>query len=185
MCCVQSTMVEGYILLPKESTSGYYGIDRGLFEPLLIESEIEKTVLDKKTFTVSSFYPAGWRKAAYELFESNQINIDDTFGILRDYNTATKIRDLIFPSLGEYDIFFTETTDRFTHFSNLDSCFGYDFAYPGGDYYSAIKNGLFINRSEALAKEYGHHLNDHGLFNDASLFDNYIRDFKKEVKSDL
>jgi hypothetical protein len=178
-------MIEGYILLPIESASGYYGIDRGLFEPLLIESEFEQNIPTKKYTTVSSFYPPGWRKTAYELYELHQTQVDDTFSILKDFNTASKIRDLIFPYLGGYDIFFIQIADHVSQFSKLDSCYGYDFAYQGGDYYSAVKNGLFINGSESLNKKYRPHLNKHGLFNDPSLFENYISDFKKEVLSEV
>jgi len=172
-------MIEGYILLPQESCNGYYGIDRGLFEPLLIESEFEENIPGKKYTTVSSFFPPGWRKTAYELYEANQILVDDTFGILSDYEIASQIKNLIRPHLGDYEIFFTQITDQANDVGQLETCYGYDFAYPGGDYYSAIRNA-----SQSLQAKYGSQLNEYGLFNDPFLFEKYIREFKKEITSE-
>src|SRR5688572_18333652 len=172
-------MIAGYILLPKETSSAYSGIDRGLFEPLLIEIEFEQGIPTKQNATVSSFYPVGWRKTAYELYELNQVPVDDTFAILKDYEIASQIKDLIRPHLGEYEIFFTQIADQVNDFVQLEPCYGYDFAYPGGDYYSAIKNA-----SQNLLVKFASHLNEHGLFNDPSLFENYIDNFKKEMISE-
>jgi hypothetical protein len=177
-------MIQGYILLPKESTTSYYGIDRELFEPLLIESEIIQHVSRKQYPTVSAFYPEGWRKTAYQLFESNVVALDDNCDILKDYSTAVEIKNIIDSHLGNHDIFFVEITDRSAKFNYSPLCFGYDFAYLGGDFYSAIKNGLFINPSEMLTDKYAAQLNPNGLFDDIKILDNYISDFKTEVASE-
>ena len=177
-------MIQGYILLPQQSTTGYYGIDRELFEPLLIESEIIQHVPGKEYSTVSSFYPEGWRKAAYQLFESNSIPLDNNCDILKDFSTATEIENIIDSHLGKHDIFFVEISDESAEFNRTTSFFGYDFAYLGGDFYSAIKNGLFINSSEMLYDKYAAKLNRNGLFDDVSFFEDYISDFKMEVASE-
>ena len=170
--------------MPKDSSTSYYGIDRGLFEPRLIESEFEVPVPNKKYKTVSSFFPEGWRKTAYELYETNEVPNDDNFYMLADYDTACKIKDIIFPHVGEHEIFFIQISDKASDFVQALPCYGYDFAYLGGDNYSAVKNGLFVNRSESLFAKYGARLNAHGLFNDPSMFQVYVADFKKETPSE-
>src|SRR5688572_29720497 len=153
-------MTQGYILLINKSDNGYYGINRDLFEPLLVETEFEKNIPNKQYTLISSFYPEGWRKKAYELYEANQIAVTESdFYILEDYETAVKIQELIKPYIGDYEIFRTKVSDDINAFVQNGPSFGYDFAYPGGDHYSAIKNGLFVNRSETLYKKYRSLLN--------------------------
>ena len=60
-----------------------------------------------------------------------------------------------------------------------DEFLGYDVAYPGGDFYSAIKNGLFVNPDMTLVKMYKHLLNSAGLFSSKEYIPEFVRHFKE------
>jgi hypothetical protein len=61
---------------------------------------------------------------------------------------------------------------------------GYEIAYPGGNFYSAVLNGLFMNPHPGLVLEYKPLLNENGLFEDISSALNYITAFKEVVPSE-
>ena len=61
---------------------------------------------------------------------------------------------------------------------------GFDVAYPGGDYYSAIRNGLFCNPHPGLVLDYEKALNRFGLFEEAEVARNYLDSFREVVSSE-
>lgn len=62
---------------------------------------------------------------------------------------------------------------------------GFDLAYPAGDLYSAVKNGLHPpHPAPELIRMYGAHLNAYGLFRDPALLVAYLAAFRQEACSE-
>lgn len=57
---------------------------------------------------------------------------------------------------------------------------GFDVAYCGGDFYSAIRNGLFCNPSPVLLEAYLSQLNTYGLFDERERAVEYLDAFLRE-----
>lgn len=62
---------------------------------------------------------------------------------------------------------------------------GFDLAYPGGNFYSAVCNGLHPpHPSFELQQRYGSLLNAHGLFSNVEPLHTYEKAFRQEVATE-
>ena len=61
---------------------------------------------------------------------------------------------------------------------------GYDLAYLGGDFYSAIKNGLLVNPDRVLIGWDKRDLNEAGLFRSSEIGRDYLQRFRELVPSE-
>jgi len=180
------TVLDGFVLLGKGVVEGYRGVDRPRFEPSLIDSEIMNMETPADEPRIWKFYPPGWRQSAYRLFEENMVDVDkeDVF-LLNNLQIAKKVAELIAPHIGAYEIVRClighPQRSTFINESVAATNIGYDIAYLGGDYYSAILNGLFVNPHVDLVEIYRAELNRFGLFANSQVALEYLSDFKKKV----
>jgi hypothetical protein len=147
------------------------------------------------------FYPTGWRRDAYRLYEENMVGYGkwdpDLPQILASREVAQRIREIIEPHLGPYEIVACDIWELDSipsdEVEDQGTFLGYDVAYPpGGDYFSAIKNGLFtkpFSFSEGpplpeLVEGFQSLLNHFGLFPNAKPISSYILRFKELVPSE-
>jgi hypothetical protein len=185
---LKSPSLYGFLLLPPSPIPGYQGIDRNPFEPSLIRDEMSQSYGPEGS-AIWPFYPPGWRRDAYRLYEENLVN-DGTPNpfLLLSREVAHKVQKIIEPHIGPHEIVACE-------FWELDSLpsdeveseatfLGYDIAYPGGDYYSAIYNGLFVNPHPELLAHYRSLLNQFGLFSNTKPILAYVRHFRELVLSE-
>ncbi len=182
-------MIKGYLIVPTGSTSGYRGIDRNPFGPELIPEEF-----DKQTFSVDftspkvwQFYPSGWRRDAYRLYEENSVTAED-LELIDNLSIAVQIKEMISPHVGTHTIMSCaagRAMAEIRYYTNDAGIpMGYDIAYPGGDYYSAIMNGLFINPAKELLLQYKKHLNGFGLFDKKEVPPKYLEAFRRVVRTE-
>ena len=181
----------GFILLQRSPHVGYRGIDRPRFEPVLIDSEIGPFMDEKETGSdlIWSFYPKGWRRDAYKLFEENEVDAQPgELSLLVSLDVAHKIAEIVKPHVGPLEIFNCTVTNpndpRPTGEHFTDQFVGYDLAYPGGDCYSAVLNGLILNPNQELYARFHSYLNDFGLFTDQTMLTEYLSDFVNFVESE-
>jgi hypothetical protein len=183
--------LRGYVLLPARSIGHYRGIGLGPFEPTIIEEELQP-VPDNLADEASIWrlYKPGWRQTAYRLYEENAVHDGKDGGVqmLASLDVARQIQNLVEPHIGPHEILacamWHPEDPSMAAAGPAATVQGYDIAYPGGDYYSAILNGLFINPSPWLLAEFGGLLNDSGLFSSLVYVPRYIRCFKKVAKSE-
>lgn len=186
----------GFILLPADSIRGYRGVDRNPFVPGLTKevTEIESPVEKVGSF-VWPFYPPGWRRDAYRLYEENLVpEIEENLPILSSLAAAQNIKRIIDPHLGSHDVVRCELQElqRNVEFdiSRQIHFWGYDVAYFGGDFFSAVRAGLFGSPwfdekpFPELVAEFGPFLNEFGLFSAVDPIDRYISSFKRHVPSE-
>jgi hypothetical protein len=182
--------LKGFVLLPPNPIQGYYGIDRHPFEPVLLDQEIDSLAqMQEGESRIWAFYPPGWRRDAYRLYEENLVKeVGEDLFLLSTKEVACEIQRIIEPHIGRYEIVACEVWDLDSIPSLEDvvgtSFSGYDIAYFGGDLYSAILNGLFINPYPDLVVEYKSLLNKYGLFSSAKPIPGYIHRFKELVSSE-
>lgn len=178
---------EGYMLLKLDSSLKYRGVDRELFEPLIIEEELNQSN-DLSSTGISGMYPAGWRREAYSLFLENQEFGTEEIVFLKSIKAARAILRIIPLTFGRYEIvkcrtLSSQSTDTEAREAR-GSFFGYDVAYPGGDYYSAVRNGLHVNPDAKLVQKYYAHLNEYGLFAAPKQAEFFLNDFQNLVLSE-
>ncbi len=191
----KSWNLKGFMLLPSSSELGYLGVDRCPFEPSLIDSEIDYSMPVQEGEThIWAFYPPGWRRNAYQIYEENLVKGGETdCFLLSSLDAAREIQRILVLNLQNYDIVECEIEplDGLHNFlcEKSFNFLGYDIAYPGGDYYSAIKNGLFCNPHPILVSEYKHLLNENGLCNSLEVVTKYLIKFRQltisEANSDF
>jgi len=183
--------ISSYFLLRSELSSRYKGIDRDPFVPLLLDKEMTETPTSDHP-SISDFYPPSWRKDAYLVYEKNCITWRDE-QLLHNLAAAFGIRRIIEPYVGPHQVVQIEATplDRSDLFSNdpetsiRQGYLGLDVAYPGGDFYSAVRNGLFFNPSSVLLREFESCLNGNGLFTIVSDAQRYLTRFRQVVVSEI
>jgi len=180
-------IVKGYLLLKNDTTSKYQGIDRGLFEPLI--TDIEELNTSIYSGFMWEIFPDGWKKDAYKIYEENSTDFADGFGlIINDLESAIRILHIVNKNLSIHEIVYVEIF-------NLEdtlavekreglSYLGLDIAYLGGDYYSAVKNGLFYEPDNILKRGFAQYINGNGLFSELSVAKNYLSEFRKYVESE-
>lgn len=186
--------LRGFMLLPSGALEGYHGVDRHPFEPALIDNEIDPEFQSPKDEScIWVFYPAGWRREAYRLYEENMIKgyEDNMLYLLYSHSAAFEIQRIIEPHLGPHEIVECEIwgLDSLNSIPILNeekqpNFMGYDVAYFGGDNYSAILNGLFCTPHPELIAEFKQFLNEFGLFASTKPVLKYIRRFKELVLSE-
>jgi hypothetical protein len=212
----------GFLLLAPSSVPGYWGVDRkggfgaraerpptaprdyqdSPFVPMLIDGLMDPSYCPKKgDDALWAFYPAGWRRDAYRLYDENSVAHGkwdlDRPDLLTSREAAQKIREIIEPHLGPYEIVACDIWELNSvpadEAGDTATFLGYDVAYPpGGDYFSAIKNGLFTipfsysegPASPELVEEFRSMLNQFGLFPNTKPISSYLRRFKELVPSE-
>src|SRR5262249_5502914 len=100
--------VRGYMLLPASYVPGYRGIDRNPFYPTFLESEMEMECDEgvPPLEHIWQFYPLGWRRDAYKLYEESLAdNRESDEGILLSTGeVAREIRRIIERHVGPHEI---------------------------------------------------------------------------------
>ena len=183
----QKKILEGYLLLPLNRDIAYRGVDRQPFEPAILPDEMNiRDGFSKNTSRIWELYPTGWRREAYRLYEENSVSVDDLY-LLSEYEASRKIQEIITPHLGLYEIVKCRIGDSYilqSEASSEEGFLGYDAAYAGGDYFSAVLNGLIVNPHPLLTDEFGHYLNNFGLFTEIKIVSPYLQRFKELVISE-
>ena len=185
--------IHGYLLLPVGAIPDYQGVNRRPFEIEIIHEEITVPLSEWDSELIWIYYPPGWRQDAYRLLEENMNRgpypLDD-LELIADYEVATEIRALIEPHLGPYEVVECHVWELGDHpVTNIElpaPTLGYDVAYPGGDYFSAIRDGLSNHPtwlhempSAELRAKYLSLLNEYGLFPTPEPITEYMNDFWK------
>lgn len=177
---------KGFMLLRTDRAAKYRGVDREPFEPL-IEDDADTPGKAGST-AISDFYSAGWKRDLYRLAESAS---SGDFGFLfTPISTAVAIREQLAKHVGPYEILWVEIRSLLAQHVGEPSdpgagpFLGYDLAYLGGDFYSAILNGLFVNPDPALLGEFGGDVNEFGLIADRDVATRYLAAFRRSVLSE-
>src|SRR5437867_5305323 len=148
------------MLVAAGSDGGYRGVDRRPFEPEVIEAEIDLDTAESAKSTWQ-LYPPGWRRDAYRVYESDlAAGCGERVFLLQNLDTARHIQRLITPHLGRHEVLFCSVwpLDGFPNPPDQQAFqfLGFDAAYIGGDYYSALRNDLFYNPNPVLTRECRH-----------------------------
>jgi hypothetical protein len=184
--------LSGFMLLPPSPIPPYRGVDRNPFQPTLRGSEMSFSSQDLQAGqpAIWMFYPPGWKRDAYRIYEENLAagSSDDLF-LIRDEKAAREIRRIIEPHIGTHEIVACEIWDlaalKSLKGAQTEDFLGYDVAYPGGDFYSAILNGLLYNPHPELTRRYRHLLNGFGLFSNVEPIQEYVLYFRRLVPSEV
>jgi hypothetical protein len=177
-----SDNVHGFMLLKCDSLTRYRGVDREPFEPLIFDSVISLST-EMETLDIWAMYPPGWRRDAYRLFSENQTLDSDDILMIQSLDAARAIQQLIPAGEAEYEIvrcrvLSPQSTVAGT-VNSPDGLIGFDLAYPGGDYYSAVRNGLLVNPHPELVDHYASRLNEYGLFSNTLYTEAFMNDFRQ------
>jgi hypothetical protein len=186
--------IRGYILLPPTPVAGYQGIDRNPFVPLLLDSEMDERATAIAP-CVWSFYPPGWKRDAYKLYEENLVSgTGDDLDIIRDAEVAREIKTIITSHAGPHEVVACEIRKlndlSFAELRSKPNFLGHDVAYLGGDFFSAIRAGIFGHwlfygkPNPQLQLEWMSRLNRSGLFASIDPICDYLRCFKEAVPSE-
>lgn len=181
----------GYMLLPRRHPNTYSGVDRSPFEPAILPEVLDnlEPVEAGAEGTIWGMYLPGWRREAYKIYEENAVvSPYRSLHLIGDLATAKDILSIVNKHLGAYEIVHCQVglMDGQSWFAlpHKHTFLGYDIAYPGGDYYSAVKNGLFYNPPDSLSAKYSRLLNANGLFVSYSLLESYLADFREQIPSE-
>lgn len=174
----------GFMLLQTPSTDGYRGVDRNPFVPLILENELDSNVVSFET--VWELYPKGWRRSLYKIFIDNQnLHSIGDVELINTMEIAWKIANLIPASEGVYEIVECRVFSSPPFNYVIDSSFiGYDIAYPGDDYYSAIQAGLIFGPHPKLESLFFSKLNSAKLFSEVDILKPYLDSFRENVLSE-
>lgn len=172
-----STVLEGFMLLPAIAST-YQGVDREPFEPLLPPTAPMRVDVPSR---ISDQAHEQWRRDLYRLAE--EYAVGSATYLFRDVNAARRIQRDVSKHLGGHELVWARIVPLDQADPRLDRpgavFLGYDVAYRGGDFYSAIKNGLHINPDEHLVLLFSAATNSAGLFDDRdqalSFTDEFIR----------
>lgn len=183
--------LKGYLILPPSPVKGYRGVDRNPFVPLVLNDGelLHKDHGEDNAPRIYEFYLPGWRQDAYRIYEDNTIeDLAEEIELLKNREAARRIVKIIEPHLGEHEIVLCEIWGLESlgevDPSKRSGFLGYDVAYPGGDFYSAILNGLLINPHPELASQYAHVLNENRLFPRPDNIPEFIGRFRSLVPSE-
>ena len=182
--------IHGYFIAPVEPVSFYRGIERYLFEPQILMECIDPSVsFSNADVAIWELYSSGWRREAYRLYEENMSPEWGDDYLLANVNIGRTILEIIEPHIGKHEILECFVYPPYeTPRSNLTTTaefLGYELAYPGGDYYSAVFNGLISDyRNEKLTKLYKNQLTPYGLFKTLEPLQNYLHDFREAVQTE-
>jgi hypothetical protein len=175
-------MIKGFFLIKERTEYKYLGVDGEHFEPTIIGADLSSGSRNKHIWEL---HPNGWKKDAIKLFEENMIEeLPEDIYLLNNINIAIEIKKMIESHLGKFKIIDCTIYQSKKETIKKSNIIGFDIAYFGGDYYSAILNGLIINPSSLLYEKYNASLNESELFTNYDLLEEYIFDFKNNVKSE-
>jgi len=181
------------MLLGESPVAGYRGVDRSRFEPSLADTALgEWADVDESNPRIWHLTPAGWRREAYRLYEENlAFGCGDDLFLIRTYRVARELQELIRPYVGAYEILGCHVYDlslqsicAATDAVPSAGFLGYDVAYPGGDCYSAVLNGLLLNPHQILVADFASMLGAAGLFESADVARAYLARFRALVPSE-
>jgi len=178
--------VSGYMILGSSKISGYRGVDRLRFEPCLEENEIDETVsFERGDSRIWPHIRSGWKREAYRIFEEDRVESSTDLLLIRDYDVAFRLRRMVEQHIPGSEVLFckVESLDA-AEVSSQGRFIGYDIAYPGGDMYSAVLNGLLFNPHPSLVAQFIECINEHCLFIDINMAIAYITSFRMLVKSE-
>jgi len=186
--------IAGYLLLPRSLISPYRGVDRQAFVPVITDEMVRAasniSPSTKRTHAWE-FAQTTWEREAFRLYEENVLDDPEDLALIVDKSSAKRIRDIIEPYRGGHDLVLcqlipTQGARPSENGVSVDDCtfLGCDVAYPGGDYYSAILNGLFRNPHPSLSQEFRSRLNRAGLFDSIAVSVDYLEHFRRLVLSE-
>jgi hypothetical protein len=185
--------VSGFMLLGQAPVPEYRGVDRQRFEPSLLDADIDHSVgLRDGESRIWALTRAGWRREAYRIYEENlAAGCGDDLYLLRAYDVAIRIREFIRPHLGNYEALECDLFDlgslpmeALSGAERSPGFVGYDIAYPGGDCYSAVLNGLLVNPHKRLLSDFGSALGTSRLLKSISSVQAYVAEFRELVPSE-
>jgi hypothetical protein len=109
--------------------------------------------------------------------------------LLSQEKVAKAILKIILPHLGSHEVvachIFPVGEQGVSRASKTGVFLGYDIAYAGGDYYSAVRNGLHApSPSAVLVDEFGKNLNEFGLLENTEPVLPFVRRFKEVAPSE-
>lgn len=182
----------GYLIL-RSSTQPvrYRGVDRQPFTPVLNDQDpdfLRPSARDVRQLPIWAFYSPGWRRDTYRLHDDHLLSRNSDLQLLSSESAAREIVHLIEPHLGRHDIVFCEVFQladlpvEMTVPAGAEFL-GHDIASPGGDFSSAILNGLLVNPEPLLVERFAGALNQHGLFADHAPVLPYVTAFRQQVAS--
>lgn len=174
--------MQGYLLLSSSDTMGYSGVDRNPFV-LIYPLELPNIGM---TEPIWKLHPTDWERRAYQLLEENRVH--DDLDLINNLDVAKAIRNILVLHLSTFDIVHCKIWDIgnpsiLSSKSSSSNFLGYDIAYGGGDYFSAIKSGLFTI-DDSFTQKYKPCLNKNGLLGDFSEADKYLSEYKEIVPSE-
>jgi hypothetical protein len=150
----------------------YKGVDSAIVAPELVEGELDPN--PKARDTISSFYPQGWRRSVYELFEQNPVRGADF--LISTLSAAREIVSLMPRGSNPYLVLECHLA-TLNHAPTLVATFGFDIAFFYGDFYSAIYNGLHCNPAPELIERWP--VNVNGLFASCKNASVFVEEFKR------
>ncbi len=170
-------------------------VDRQAFVPqltadMLAASSGQST---KKTH-VWEFAQTAWEKEAFKIYEANLVaSVPDDLPLIGGISSAERIKDIVEPHKGVHEVVLchvmpTSVWQKAKDFqgdgASERSFLGHDIAYPGGDFYSAILNGLFRNPHPRLMQKFRSKLNKLGLFDNLPDAVQYLEEFRNLVPTE-
>lgn len=185
-------IASGFLLVRSDPTSSYRGVDREPFAPE-IRSEDLRNHDSAGDLAGGRGFPSlvsdDWRRRAYESFElDSSTDESGSLTMLNHLEVARRLREEIEPHVGPLEVLECVVYRPPLEPSSVEIVgaggLGLDVAYPGGDFYSAIRNGLFLNASELLTELYSRRLNRNGLFDRVEDCLEYLVDFRQAVASE-
>src|SRR5262245_34283055 len=134
---LRTFVITGYCILPFQGPGTYRGIDRGPFEPVLLDNETQDPPPGSPASAIWAYYPEGWRRAAFKLFEEHALSHEDEpLCLLDSASVAETIRAMIPPEQGQHEVLRVTIAPIPASSTTLGSTdgteLGYDIAYLGG-----------------------------------------------------
>lgn len=149
------------------------------FEPLFEEGAV---LAPARATRVSDFYPTGWRKNLYRLAEDDAVGDNDF--LYRSVQVALRLQREFATRGRRYEVVWVHISPAEANPAPRDPpagahFLGYDVAYLGGDFYSAVRNGLHVNPDEDLLARFWSLLNENGLFDSTQAAIDYLAAFRQ------
>ena len=169
----------------------YRGADRYPFKPFIILEEMDPTNEHVSEDIWMNYPPDNWRRNPYREFQEHSVHdAPEDFPIVDSQEVAYRVLRLIPPDQGSYEVL--ECWIYSNHNPNKRSLpqlktrlIGFDLIYPGGDYFSAVQNGLHVNPDLDLKKRFGPILNEFGLFTSVDPISDYLEAFRTKFEGDV
>jgi hypothetical protein len=165
---------EGYLLL-QPARSGYRGVDRHPFDAdgFAFEGNNVSVAAGDAISAIVAQHAVPLSDFPHERF------------LLRTAEAADRIQRLLAHEGCTYEVVRTHLRDKCISPAKLSPEFwGIDIAYPGGDFYSAVKNGLYHNGNVELIRQYGSATNEFGLFATCAIASDFLDSFRQCVPSE-